>query len=407
MEDWSDKRDLTTRLTPYNWTFVDKVKVEHNGIQHEVHVPRRCMHCDNPTCMKLCPFSAISKESTGAVSIDDGVCFGGAKCRDVCPWGIPQRQAGVGLYLQVAPDLAGGGVMYKCDLCSDLLAVGKKPACIQACPREALTIGPREEIQALARKKAQDIGGYVYGDLENGGTSTLYISSVPFEKIDQAIKADKKQKEDNSPGRPGMPVKVDNYLESEKGLFYSALLAPFAGAAAAGITAYRTLNGDSAKSSSPNPVNPGEEENMTTTTRKSKRETILRQSLINRFVHWTTALAIFLLILTGFGQMPLYNRYNVTKLPGAEWLGDYFITISLHYLAAVLLIFVVFFHIVNAFIRKQFDIFPRRGDIKESYLIIKAMFTKGQEPPSDKYLAEQRLAYFLLVLMYSCSSSPA
>ncbi|AFM02042.1 Fe-S-cluster-containing hydrogenase subunit [Desulfitobacterium dehalogenans ATCC 51507] len=260
VEDWSDKRDLTTRLTPYNWTFVDKVKVEHNGIQHEVHVPRRCMHCDNPTCMKLCPFSAISKESTGAVSIDDGVCFGGAKCRDVCPWGIPQRQAGVGLYLQVAPDLAGGGVMYKCDLCSDLLAVGKKPACIQACPREALTIGPREEIQALARKKAQDIGGYVYGDLENGGTSTLYISSVPFEKIDQAIKADKKQKEDNSPGRPGMPVKVDNYLESEKGLFYSALLAPFAGAAAAGITAYRTLNGDSAKSSSPNPVNPGEEE---------------------------------------------------------------------------------------------------------------------------------------------------
>ncbi|HHY26698.1 MAG TPA: cytochrome b/b6 domain-containing protein [Desulfitobacterium dehalogenans] len=135
---------------------------------------------------------------------------------------------------------------------------------------------------------------------------------------------------------------------------------------------------------------------MATTTRKSKRETILRQSLINRFVHWTTALAIFLLILTGFGQMPLYNRYNVTKLPGAEWLGDYFTTVNLHYLAAVLLIFVVFFHIVNAFIRKEFDIFPRRGDIKESYLIIKAMFTKGQEPPSHKYLAEQRLAYFFI-----------
>ncbi|MEL1133879.1 cytochrome b/b6 domain-containing protein [Desulfitobacterium sp. THU1] len=135
---------------------------------------------------------------------------------------------------------------------------------------------------------------------------------------------------------------------------------------------------------------------MTTTKIKHKGGKVLRQSLINRFVHWSTALSIFLLILTGLGQMPLYNRYNVTKLPGAEWLGDYFITVGLHYLAAVLLIFIAFYHIVNAFIRKEFDIFPRRGDLKESYLIIKAMFTKGKEPPSDKYLAEQRLAYLFI-----------
>lgn len=135
---------------------------------------------------------------------------------------------------------------------------------------------------------------------------------------------------------------------------------------------------------------------MATTNNKSKKPKILRQSLTNRFVHWMTALSIFLLILTGFGQMPLYSRYNVTKLPGAEWLGDYFVTISLHYLGAILLTFVAFFHVFNAFIRKEFDIFPRRGDLKESYLIIKAMFTKGQEPPSDKYLAEQRLAYLFI-----------
>lgn len=135
---------------------------------------------------------------------------------------------------------------------------------------------------------------------------------------------------------------------------------------------------------------------MATPNNKSKKSKILRQSLTNRFVHWATALSIFLLILTGFGQMPLYGRYNVTKLPGAAWLGDYFATINLHYLGAILLIFVAFFHVVNAFIRKEFDIFPRRGDLKESYLIIKAMFTKGQEPPSDKYLAEQRLAYLFI-----------
>lgn len=246
-EDWSEKRNLKNRLTPYNWTFVDHVKVEHNGTEQEVFVPRRCMHCDNPTCMKLCPFSAISKDSSGAVSIDDEVCFGGAKCRDVCPWGIPQRQAGVGLYLDIAPDLAGGGVMYKCDLCVDLLAQGKEPACVSACPQGALTIGPREEMKALANNRAKEINGYVYGDKENGGTSTLYISAVPFEKIDQAIKADKKEKNDTAPGRPGMPVKVENFLETEKGMFYSAIMAPFAGAAVAGLTAYRTLKGGKTK----------------------------------------------------------------------------------------------------------------------------------------------------------------
>lgn len=125
---------------------------------------------------------------------------------------------------------------------------------------------------------------------------------------------------------------------------------------------------------------------------------VLRQSIANRFVHWTTALSVMLLIITGLGQLPLYTRYNVTKLPGAEWLGNYFITINLHYLGAIGLIFAVSFHIVYAFARREYDIFPRKGDMKESYQIIKAMLTKGKEPASDKYLAEQRVAYLFIGL---------
>jgi len=247
VEDWSNKRDLKSRLTPYNWTFVDHVSVEHNGALYEVYVPRRCMHCDNPTCLKLCPFSVITKDESGAVSIDDELCFGGAKCRDVCPWGIPQRQAGVGIYLDFAPDLAGGGVMYKCDMCVELLAEGKQPACMSACPQGAISIGPREDVRNLAYQKAKEISGYIYGDKENGGTPTLYISAIPFEKIDAAIKADKVSKKDTAPGRPGMPVHVDNYLSLGKGIFLSAVIAPFAGAAVAGLTAYKTMKGDKAK----------------------------------------------------------------------------------------------------------------------------------------------------------------
>lgn len=121
-----------------------------------------------------------------------------------------------------------------------------------------------------------------------------------------------------------------------------------------------------------------------------------RQCRINRFIHWGTAISIILLIISGMGQLPVYKRYYITELPGGEWLGSFFEMLDLHYLAAAMLIFVVSFHLVYHGMRKEFDIFPKKGDVKESYLIIKAMITGGKEPPADKYLAEQRLAYFFI-----------
>lgn len=242
-EDWSDKQEVTNRLTPYNWTFVDHVQVEHEGKIEEVFLPRRCMHCDHPTCLNLCPFGAIKKSKEGAVTIDDGYCMGGAKCRDVCPWDIPQRQAGVGLYLKLVPELAGGGVMYKCDFCADLLAKGEEPVCKTACPKNAIHFGTKEEMRNLAYNLASEMSGYVYGDKENGGTSTFYVSKVPFEKINEAIKKDKLAKGDEKPGRPTMEVAIDNELESFNGMMKSALIAPLAGAFAAGVVAYRTMKG--------------------------------------------------------------------------------------------------------------------------------------------------------------------
>lgn len=128
----------------------------------------------------------------------------------------------------------------------------------------------------------------------------------------------------------------------------------------------------------------------------NKKGKVYRQSRSNRIVHWVTALSIISLIITGIGQMPVYKRYNIVKLPGADWLGDYSITLILHYMGATALIFIVFYHIFVHSIQKQFDIMPKRGDVKESIHIIKAMITKGEEPPSEKYLAEQRLAYIAI-----------
>jgi Fe-S-cluster-containing dehydrogenase component len=207
-EDWSRRRDVTTTLQPYNWIFVQRVDVPASGAA--CFVPRRCMHCDKPPCVSLCPFGALSKEREGNTVISDSLCFGGAKCRDVCPWHIPQRQAGVGLYLKVMPLLAGGGVMYKCDLCSDRIREGKRPACVDACTERpgretAMLFDTRRAIFAMARDRAAREGLHTYGLHQNGGTSTVYLSKIPFSAIDAGLKAKKE--------KFGMPVDVANPLD--------------------------------------------------------------------------------------------------------------------------------------------------------------------------------------------------
>lgn len=240
-EDWSEQRHLTNRLTPYNWTYVERVTVEVDGKPEQISIPRRCMHCDNPTCMNVCPFSAIEQHAEGPVQINESTCMGGAKCRDVCPWGIPQRQAGVGLYMDLIPEYLGGGVMYKCDGCIDQIKDGEVPACQSACPTGAVRFGPRAEIFAAAQARAAAIGGYLYGDKENGGTSTLYVSKVPFEQIDAAIKAKKAEAKDTKPGRPAMPVAVGNFIDTPNGMALSLLIAPVAGVAAAVVAAAKAM----------------------------------------------------------------------------------------------------------------------------------------------------------------------
>jgi hypothetical protein len=122
--------------------------------------------------------------------------MGGAKCKSVCPWHIPQRQSGVGLYLKLQPVPAGGGVMYKCDLCHDRIKNGQIPACVEACEKrlgkkKPLFFGEREEILKIAHERAKEISGTIYGEKENGGTATLYVSNVPFDKIDSKLREKK------------------------------------------------------------------------------------------------------------------------------------------------------------------------------------------------------------------------
>ncbi len=224
VEDWSDRQSVSDRLTPYNWLYIQKTTIDIDGAPVELNIPRRCMHCDNPPCVKLCPWGAARQEPSGLSWINADICLGGSKCNKVCPWDIPQRQTGVGLYLDLLPAFAGNGVMYKCHRCHTRIEKGKVPACIEACPANVQIIGPKKQIIQKARALARQQKGYIYGAAENGGTGTIYVSPVPFDVLHQATASGK--------GRPGFQS-VKNYMADTAMAARSLLIAPVAGMAAA------------------------------------------------------------------------------------------------------------------------------------------------------------------------------
>lgn len=233
VQDWSGKQDVEDRFTPYNWLFIQHATATKNGEEIELTIPRRCMHCDNPPCVKLCPWGAAKQEPNGLSRIDADLCLGGSKCNKVCPWDVPQRQTGVGLYLDLLPSLAGNGVMYKCDRCFQKIEKGETPACIEICPEDVQTIGPRSKMVKKAKAMAREMNGYLYGLDENGGTNTIYISPVPFDQL--SIETGK--------GKPSMdPVK--NSMAEGSNLARAMIIAPLAGAVAAFGKFYKQVKED-------------------------------------------------------------------------------------------------------------------------------------------------------------------
>lgn len=120
---------------------------------------------------------------------------------------------------------------------------------------------------------------------------------------------------------------------------------------------------------------------------------IMRHNSAVRFTHWVTALSIFVLLFTGIGQMPVYKRYNVDQIPGFAWSSDFLTTLHIHYIAALILVFISIYYLTYLITTKSFDILPKKGDVKESVIIFASMLGLAPEPENGKYLAEQRLAF--------------
>lgn len=167
------------------------------GIRNDF-VMRRCLHCLEPACVSACPTTALERRLDGPTEFESSQCIGCRYCVWACPWGVPTAD-----WDSMKPEI------HKCTHCTDrceqpapetrndieltltdidsFIEHFEKPACVKACPADALLYGTRDEMLAEANrriaKRPDRYVDHIYGEQEAGGTSVMYLSAVPFEKL--------------------------------------------------------------------------------------------------------------------------------------------------------------------------------------------------------------------------------
>ncbi len=170
-----DDVDFSQHRTPSEsqWTVVNRYETEDGK---EIYVRSQCMHCLRPACASACLTKAMQKTPEGPVVWREEKCMGCRFCMISCPFDVPKFE-----YDSANPRIV------KCQMCWQRLEEGELPACVENCPYEAVTFGPRSEMLEEARRRIYEEPDryvhHIYGEHEAGGTSWLYLASVPFEQL--------------------------------------------------------------------------------------------------------------------------------------------------------------------------------------------------------------------------------
>jgi formate dehydrogenase iron-sulfur subunit len=150
-----------------------RTAVESHG---DTYVRKLCMHCESPACASVCPVGALKKTAEGPVVYDEKACMGCRYCLAACPFGVPRYE-----WNSNTPRVQ------KCTMCHHRIKEGKLPACVEACPAEAVTFGTRSELLTEARLRIlSNPDQYVpkiYGERIVGGTSVFVLASQSFEQL--------------------------------------------------------------------------------------------------------------------------------------------------------------------------------------------------------------------------------
>jgi tetrathionate reductase subunit B len=101
-------------------------------------IPFQCVQCDDPICIKFCPLDAIIFNKNGIIKIDRDRCNGCGICAAICPYGA--------LYINHENKADA------CDFCTEKLASGLVPTCVEMCPAGARIFGDLNDPRSKTSK---------------------------------------------------------------------------------------------------------------------------------------------------------------------------------------------------------------------------------------------------------------
>jgi len=109
------------------------------------YIPKPCMQCQDPSCMKAARGGAVYKREDGIVIIDPEKSKGQKQIVDACPYGCIYWNEEL-------------GIPQKCTFCAHLLDQGwKVPRCVESCPTDALIFGEYDELKDLITDKKAEV----------------------------------------------------------------------------------------------------------------------------------------------------------------------------------------------------------------------------------------------------------
>ncbi len=166
--------DRGTRLNANNWKIINlRADAKNRAKRH--YVQWSCQHCIEPACVGVCPVTAIKKLPHGPVVINEKKCIGCRYCFQACPWKVPQFDF-------------DKRVTRKCHLCYNRTLLNyQKPACVAACPVDALAFDYKHQIILEAHRRVERLKrpSYIMGLEEAGGTDLITI--LPAEPKDLGL----------------------------------------------------------------------------------------------------------------------------------------------------------------------------------------------------------------------------
>ena len=184
--------------TPPGVTYIVVTEKEGGKLPHgkRRYHPKPCFHCEQPSCVLVCPVEATWRTPDGTVAMDYMKCIGCRYCVTACPYASRSFDFGdsygegctgeAAYERRPSPEygrewprehhVSPVGNVRKCHHCQHRLEQESLPACVVACPTAAMVFGDLEDPDSMVASSIAENNTYRMKE-ELGNEPTVYYRS--------------------------------------------------------------------------------------------------------------------------------------------------------------------------------------------------------------------------------------